>query len=232
MHHIMFPARCVPTLGPALLVLSLLVSPVAGAEGDDSRATGRPYNPTIAAASDEGERAIRTVRVPAGLKVELFAAEPLLANPVAFCIDEKGRFYVAETFRHESGVTDTRGHMNWLDDDLACRTVADRVAMYRKYLGKRVRVLQGRARAGAPGRRPRRRRQGRHRDRLRRRLQRPGRGHRRRPAGAQGRGLVRLHPLALEAPRHARRRHGRPSESCCTRATACTSASSATTCTG
>ena len=26
-----------------------------------------------------------------GLKVELFAAEPLLANPVAFCIDEKGR---------------------------------------------------------------------------------------------------------------------------------------------
>jgi quinoprotein glucose dehydrogenase len=25
--------------------------------------------------------------------------------------------------------------MNWLDDDLACRTVADRVAMYKKYLG-------------------------------------------------------------------------------------------------
>ena len=37
--------------------------------------------------------------MPAGLKVELFAAEPLLANPVAFCIDEQGRFYVAETFR-------------------------------------------------------------------------------------------------------------------------------------
>ena len=26
--------------------------------------------------------------------------------------------------------------MNWLDDDLACRTVADRVAMYKKFLGK------------------------------------------------------------------------------------------------
>ena len=26
--------------------------------------------------------------------------------------------------------------MDWLDDDLACRTVADRVAMYRKFLGK------------------------------------------------------------------------------------------------
>ena len=68
--------------------------------------------------------------------MELFAAEPLLANPVAFCVDEKNGFYVAETFRLHHGVTDTRGHMNWLDDDLASRTVADRVAMYRKYLGK------------------------------------------------------------------------------------------------
>lgn len=74
--------------------------------------------------------------MPAGLKVELFAAEPLLANPVAFCIDEQGRFYVAKTFRLGAGVTDTRRHMDWLDDDLACRTVADRVAMYRKFLGK------------------------------------------------------------------------------------------------
>ena len=142
--------------------------------------TGKPYNPTIAAASDEGEKAIRTFRVPAGLKVELFAAEPLLANPVAFCIDEKGRFYVAETFRHEAGVTDTRGHMNWLDDDLACRTVADRVAMYKKFLGKEFesyKVEHERVRRVVD---TRRRRQGRQGDRLRRRLQRPGRRHRRR----------------------------------------------------
>src|SRR6185312_6363694 len=52
------------------------------------------------------------------------------------CFDEKGRCYVAETFRLHAGVTDNRGHRNWLDDDLASRTVADRVAMYRKYLGK------------------------------------------------------------------------------------------------
>ena len=94
------------------------------------------YNPPIAPASDEAKRAIPSFRVPAGLNVELFAAEPILANPVAFCIDEKGVVYVAETFRLHAGVTDTRNHMNWLDDDLACRTVADRVAMYRKFLGK------------------------------------------------------------------------------------------------
>jgi len=78
---------------------------------------------------------MRSFRVPAGIKVELFAAEPLLANPVAFCFDEKGVAYVAETFRLNAGVTDTREHMNWLDADLACRTVADRVAMYKKFLG-------------------------------------------------------------------------------------------------
>ncbi len=66
------------------------------------------------------------------LKVEVWAAEPLLVNPVCFCFDEKGRCYVVETHRLHDGVPDTRGKP-WLDDDLACRTVADRVAMYKKY---------------------------------------------------------------------------------------------------
>jgi len=95
-----------------------------------------PYAKRIAPASAEGIKAIARFRVPAGLQVNLFAAEPLLANPVAFCIDNKGRFYVAETFRLHRGVTDNRNHMNWLADDLACHTVADRLALYKKYLGK------------------------------------------------------------------------------------------------
>ena len=44
---------------------------------------------------------------------------------------EYERCFVAETFRMKGGVTDNRDH-KWLDDDLACRTVEDRVAMYRK----------------------------------------------------------------------------------------------------
>src|SRR6266852_1134772 len=94
----------------------------------------QPFQPKIAAASDEPRQAMARISVPAGLKIELFAAEPLLANPVAFCFDEQGRCYVAETFRIQHGVTDNRNHMSWLDDDLASRTVADRVAMYRKHL--------------------------------------------------------------------------------------------------
>ncbi|WP_339911470.1 DUF7133 domain-containing protein, partial [Symmachiella dynata] len=78
--------------------------------------TGEIYDPPVAKASNAGAAAIEGMEIPAGFHVELFAAEPLLANPVAFCIDEQGRFFVAETFRHHAGVTDTRGHMYWLDD--------------------------------------------------------------------------------------------------------------------
>ncbi|MEE2940667.1 MAG: hypothetical protein VX460_09815 [Planctomycetota bacterium] len=84
--------------------------------------------------SQEAREAMARFTLPEGFGVSLFAAEPLMAHPVAFTIDALGRFYVAETYRHSKGVTDIRGHMDWLEDDLASRTVADRVAMYRKHL--------------------------------------------------------------------------------------------------
>jgi quinoprotein glucose dehydrogenase len=102
--------------------------------GQQVRQAAHEYRPFVAPASNEGEKAIKGIRVPEGHRVVLWAAEPLLANPVAFCFDELGRCYVAETFRHSTGVTDNRNHMYWLDDDLASRTVADRVAMYKKHL--------------------------------------------------------------------------------------------------
>jgi quinoprotein glucose dehydrogenase len=88
-------------------------------------------------ASDEPARARQSFRVPAGFKLDLWAAEPLLANPVVFCIDHKGRVFVAESFRVQQGVTDIRGHMSWLDDDLSSRTVEDRVALMRRRMGKK-----------------------------------------------------------------------------------------------
>ena len=120
----------------ALLSLCLLVGFALSPAADP------PYQPKIAPASDGPAKSMKKIRVPKGLDISLFAAEPHLANPVAFCIDEKNRFYVAETFRLHHGVTDIRGHMNWLDDDLACRTVADRVAMYMKYAGQELRRLR------------------------------------------------------------------------------------------
>jgi quinoprotein glucose dehydrogenase len=111
---------------------SLLVPAVAVALGLLSLTSVADDKP-----SSEAQQAIRRFRMPRGLEASVWAAEPLLANPVSFAFDEKGRCYVAETYRLHRGVTDNRGHMNWLDDDLASRTVADRVAMYRKHAGNR-----------------------------------------------------------------------------------------------
>ena len=53
----------------------------------------KPQSVKIQAASDEGMRAMQGFKLAEGLSVNLIAAEPLLANPVAFDIDEKGNFY-------------------------------------------------------------------------------------------------------------------------------------------
>ncbi len=118
--------------------MSCLVHAVAAvaalASGPLAPAQDESYKPQVVKATEEPSQAMKAFRVPRGMTVSPFAAEPMVANPVAFSIDEKGRFYVVETFRLHDGVTDTRNHMNWLDADLATRTVADRVAMYKKYL--------------------------------------------------------------------------------------------------
>lgn len=95
------------------------------------------YHPPLAEASDEAVKAIPRFRLVERLQAHAWAAEPLLAHPVAFAFDDQGRCYVAETFRHSDGVSDNRSHPEWLDDDIAARTVADRIAMYRKHLGDR-----------------------------------------------------------------------------------------------
>ncbi len=91
--------------------------------------------PDIAAASDEAAQAIKRMKVPAGMEVKLWAAEPLLANPVAFNFDEQGRIFVAETYRYRSSVLDIRDYMWMLEDELACRTVEDRAALIKRAFG-------------------------------------------------------------------------------------------------
>jgi quinoprotein glucose dehydrogenase len=48
---------------------------------------------------------------------------------------------VVETHRLGNCTFDIRGHMAWVDDDLACRNVADREAMHRKYMGDKYEKL-------------------------------------------------------------------------------------------
>lgn len=104
--------------------------------------TGQAY---IAPASDEAQLAIKHFKPAPGLKVDLWAAEPMLANPVAFCFDEKGRAYVCETFRLAAGVDDIRGIMDWLDEELASRSPDERLAEMKRHLGDRFATYSDRS---------------------------------------------------------------------------------------
>ncbi|HIG11940.1 MAG: PVC-type heme-binding CxxCH protein [bacterium] len=129
-----------------LLLTSALACSVAAIPQTDAAAsqeTEATYQPQVVEASEEGREAMARFSVPEGFVVELFAAEPLLANPVAFHAANNGDFYVAETFRLHKGVTDIREHLDWLEDDMACQTVADRVAMFAKWDGDQLDELYG-----------------------------------------------------------------------------------------
>ncbi len=111
--------------------------------------------PKIYPASDEGELAVKKFKLMPGFKAELWAAEPMFANPVSIAIDEKGRIYVAETFRLHKGVTDIRGHMNWLDEELAAKSTDDLRKLFKKYdvkglteFSERITLLEDRTGSG------------------------------------------------------------------------------------
>ncbi len=95
-----------------------------------------PLEPEVMPASDEAVQAMAGIRIPDGWKIGLFAAEPDVANIVAFDIDHRGRIYVCESFRQNRGVTDNRAHdEKWLLADLASETVQDRIEYHKKLLG-------------------------------------------------------------------------------------------------
>ncbi len=104
------------------LMLSSLVA--RAAEGDGAKSAGNV----------DPEAAIAQFTVPPGFAVSLFAAEPRVSNPSAFAIDERGRFYVVEANRRRKEVLDVRNLSDWVDDDIANRTVADRIAMLKRRL--------------------------------------------------------------------------------------------------
>ena len=96
---------------------------------------GRSRDPEIEPASDEAQAALARMKLPPGLKASLWAAEPMLANPVAFNFDERGRVFVAETYRYRTSVLDIRDYMWMLEDDLANRNQDDFLATIRRSFG-------------------------------------------------------------------------------------------------
>ncbi|HWA27746.1 MAG TPA: HEAT repeat domain-containing protein [Lacunisphaera sp.] len=102
-----------------------------GKLSDDERLT----TPVVDPASDEGRLAIGRMKLPAGLTAHLWAAEPMLANPVAFALDQHGRVFVSETYRYGSSTLDIRAYMWMLEDDLDNRNQADWLAAIERNFG-------------------------------------------------------------------------------------------------
>lgn len=90
-------------------------------------------DPPLPDASAQVAREIQGLKRPAGLKIELFAAEPQLGNPVALTVDEKGRVFVAEEYRFNRGTEENRTSSWLLEDDLQIRTIEDRLTMFRRH---------------------------------------------------------------------------------------------------
>ena len=127
-----------------LLALAILPAPAPAQEGG-AGPQPRPGARTVLGASEEAESAIRQFKVPPGFKVELFAAEPRVANISSFDIAPSGKVYAVEVFRRRGGgVLDLRNlSAGWLEDDLSSRTVADRVAMVKRRLAPQdVRAME------------------------------------------------------------------------------------------
>ena len=105
--------------------------------GADDFTQPEPLEPEVAEASSEGAESMSAIRIPEGWEIQLFAAEPDVANVVAFDIDNRGRLFVCETFRQERGVTDNRAHDDqWVLADLAAETVQDRIDYHKRLLGE------------------------------------------------------------------------------------------------
>jgi quinoprotein glucose dehydrogenase len=126
-----FTAARVAATARLPLSACIVIAAVAGLAGE-------PYQPTVAPASAEAARSTAAIGLPPGFKAELAAAEPDVANPVAFTFDDRGRMFVCETFRAEKGVEDNRRHMKWLSDDLASRSIEDRLAYIKKHAGDKL----------------------------------------------------------------------------------------------
>ncbi|HEX8294974.1 MAG TPA: PQQ-dependent sugar dehydrogenase, partial [Chthoniobacteraceae bacterium] len=120
------PLPLFPRLAPFLLLLaSAAAEPVA-----TPSAGAKPAENSAELSS--AEAAMKKFTVAPGLQVDLWAAEPLLINPVAFSFDHLGRAFVAETGRRKTTVPDIRSLESWETANMALRTVADRLAFLQK----------------------------------------------------------------------------------------------------
>ncbi len=84
-----------PRLSLVLLLLALCAVPARAQKEfgfDNSKPSGQPYL--------KPEESVRRMKAADGFEVKLFAAEPMIVNPIAMTVDEKGRVWCIECFEY------------------------------------------------------------------------------------------------------------------------------------
>ena len=122
-------------LPSTVITAFVLITSFASAQIMTLADADRRSEPIIDAATPETKLAVNQLVMPEGIKASLWAAEPLLANPVAFAFDEQGRLFVSETHRYRTSSLDIRHYMDMLEIDLASRTIEDRARMIEELFG-------------------------------------------------------------------------------------------------
>jgi len=108
------------------VALGLVAPWVAWADPSDALVAAAPAPDALAA--------LPRLRVAPGLKVSLWAGEPLIRDVTSVSFDAQGHAYVVESGRRRTSVFDVRGLGPWLEDDFAFRTTGDRAKFLRRVL--------------------------------------------------------------------------------------------------
>ena len=72
------------------------------------------------------------IKLIPGLKIDLWASDSLLQDPVAIAVDDKGAIFVNSTNRNKASEFDIRGHRDWMTESIGFQTVEDRRAFLRR----------------------------------------------------------------------------------------------------
>lgn len=69
-------------------------------------------------------------------EAQVFASEPMLANPVALSVSEKDAVFVTETRRRKVQNLDIRSNPDWIEQELALKSVEEKELFYKRTLSQ------------------------------------------------------------------------------------------------
>ena len=105
------------------LILVCWASTLQAAKKNPQPVIEKPFTPLEAA---------KTMQVPRGFNVTLFAGEPDIKQPIAFCIDDRGRLWVAEANNYPDKKAGKKDRIIILEDTDGDGTHDKRVVFYDK----------------------------------------------------------------------------------------------------